>query len=528
MLAVAFTAAAVALAALLLRRIAIILLIIAAPLAFALWALPGGEKWAQRWWKLFSEMLLMYPIIMALFAAGVFVSQIMPKIDDGPGGSGLGIMTAAVSAVALVLPYFLIPAVFKMASGALSNITGMINDRGKGLVDRSKRWRDEGSQWGRDKKTKAAVKDMRGQLKQLKRAEADYLGMDNKAGEWMQRRRKSRIVGRNWAQGGDAKEVQRSVLAKMEAAHSKENYESASYLARSAGGGIEAKRRDGGSKQFRVIRAGDTEDQAMWLSKDAAVAEAWMGARVEAFEDEYDANGKFTGYSKTKKQGTLFDGSRSSQRVAGSIAGAQGLTPVIDAVQYGDTGANGWKVYNQQGQEIGTHITTSMSEQFRTSGGKDEVRDAASAAYGVLAEVKETHAQTLSGKMPSMVKGASLAFQGIQAGALAGFHENEVTRLMDYTSTEISGVTQSDTWARIGQSVQQIVEEPEKYNMGPKSLLRLKTEYDKYVAGYTVTNPDGTTRAVGGTIPNPVLDKYISAIKSDGTIERVTAPKRII
>lgn len=138
---VTFVAALTALIVLILRRIIIILLIIAAPLAFALWALPGGEKYFQKWWKVFAQMMLMYPIIMALFASGLFISQLLsgPATDE----AGVGIMTSAIATLAVVLPYFVLPLLFKAASGVLGTVTGMVNDRGKGLIDRSKNLRNK-------------------------------------------------------------------------------------------------------------------------------------------------------------------------------------------------------------------------------------------------------------------------------------------------------------------------------------------------------------------------------------------------
>lgn len=169
-MAIVFVAAIVALTVLLLRRILIIMLIVFAPIAFVLWALPGGEKWFQRWWKLFIQMLLMYPMIMAAFASGIFVSWLITK--TGPS-TGLGLMTSAMAFVAIVLPYFLIPTLFKAAGGALGNITGMINDRSKGLIDRSKNYRDNSSQYGRRKKLKAAGKEQKGQQELFESLQGD-------------------------------------------------------------------------------------------------------------------------------------------------------------------------------------------------------------------------------------------------------------------------------------------------------------------------------------------------------------------
>lgn len=66
-LAVFFTIAA--------RFALIVLLVLVAPLAFAAWILPNTEKYFQKWWGLFFNLLMLYPIIMFVFAAAIIASK---------------------------------------------------------------------------------------------------------------------------------------------------------------------------------------------------------------------------------------------------------------------------------------------------------------------------------------------------------------------------------------------------------------------------------------------------------------------
>jgi len=134
------------------RRILILVLIIVAPAAIALWAIPGMEKWAQRWLKLLLQLLLVYPTIIALIATGAFVASIIPKGGDDSGDLGQSVLILT----SLLAPYFLIPTVLKLASGTLANITGRINDRSRGLIDRSKQYRAKkfGENWEKTKSEK--------------------------------------------------------------------------------------------------------------------------------------------------------------------------------------------------------------------------------------------------------------------------------------------------------------------------------------------------------------------------------------
>lgn len=156
----------IALVVLLLRQIILILLVVAAPLALAAMALPGGDKLSRKWWKLFSSLLLMYPMIAALFASGIFISSILEPTSDG-------LIDSAIQIIVLFLPFFMLPVLFKAAGGAIANVTGMINDRGKGLIDRSKNYRDNSSQYGRRKKFKAASREQRGQQELFESLQGD-------------------------------------------------------------------------------------------------------------------------------------------------------------------------------------------------------------------------------------------------------------------------------------------------------------------------------------------------------------------
>lgn len=545
-LAIAFIAVLVALIALLLRRIIIIVLIIAAPLAFAMWALPGGEKWLQRWWKLFIEMLLMYPMIMALFASGVFVSKL---ITSSSGSAGLGITTSAMALIALVLPYFMIPVLFKVASGTLANLTGMINDRGKGLIDRSRNWRDKNSQWGRRKELKAQRKNFTGHEKLLESMDAEKL----MGSEWLQRRRRAQGLGREWKrgpfkQGELAQQTQRTFLAKTKAAVSRENLEAASYTVRAAGGGIDARRRDGEGKLFRVTRAG--EKTPMWLSKDAAVAEGLRGARVESMEEEYDRSGRFTGYSN-KVNGVLGDGSESSQRAFAGVAGVQALAPVIEAARFGTqtrvvdpaTGQtslqdwSGWKLHNQDGSVVRDasgnsvmHVMDGFGEAYSTavSSNNEEAKHAAQVAGMVVTEAKDTYAQNFKDKLPSWITGENLAFTGVNANKVSSMHENDMRRNFEFLDKKQNGerdsqnrvilnpdgtprgqdqATAREAAVALGQSMVDIIHEPSKFGgRSPKTMQQVYIGYQRMLR-------NGTSSYL-----TPEMRDAFEKVRSDGTL----------
>ena len=103
-------------------RIGIIyFLTIISPIAFALYVLPNTEQYFKKWWKILAEALLVYPIVMIVFAmagvAGVIISGI-----SGPGLDGW--LTNLLGVVATITPLFLIPFAFKIAGGTIGAIHG--------------------------------------------------------------------------------------------------------------------------------------------------------------------------------------------------------------------------------------------------------------------------------------------------------------------------------------------------------------------------------------------------------------------
>jgi hypothetical protein len=79
----------------------------------------------------------MYPMIMGLLAAGKIFAWI--TAETARADQGLDKFLAfSIALIAYVAPYFFLPALFKAAGGVFSNLTGMVNDKGKGLFDKFK------------------------------------------------------------------------------------------------------------------------------------------------------------------------------------------------------------------------------------------------------------------------------------------------------------------------------------------------------------------------------------------------------
>lgn len=118
---------------LILRQGLILFLIIVSPVAFALYCLPNTEKYFKKWWDLLFKALLVYPIIVVLFAVAHILAVTIAGANSTSGGrSTLGQIAGIV---VMLIPMFLIPFAFKMAGGAVASLYGAINGFGKKGVE---------------------------------------------------------------------------------------------------------------------------------------------------------------------------------------------------------------------------------------------------------------------------------------------------------------------------------------------------------------------------------------------------------
>jgi hypothetical protein len=104
------------------RQGLLVILLLLAPVAFALYCLPNTEKYFKKWWDLLIKTLLVYPVVMVVFAlayiSGVVMSHLIPS----------SILSQAMTILAVVAPMFLIPFAFKLSGGVISNVQGMVSN----------------------------------------------------------------------------------------------------------------------------------------------------------------------------------------------------------------------------------------------------------------------------------------------------------------------------------------------------------------------------------------------------------------
>ena len=118
------------------RQALIVILIIISPLAFVCYLLPGTEKWFKKWRDLFFTMLVFFPAFAIVFGGAQLAGIII--IQNATGANG-GIMQI-LGMVVQVIPLALTPIILKLSGGVLGKFAGFVNDKNKGLYDRTKNY----------------------------------------------------------------------------------------------------------------------------------------------------------------------------------------------------------------------------------------------------------------------------------------------------------------------------------------------------------------------------------------------------
>ncbi len=107
---------------LLIARLVILgVLIVVSPLAFAAWLLPNTENYFKKWWDLFTKLLFIYPVIMAIFGASLMFSKITQ--DLAPDGNAT--IANLISLAILAIPLFALPKILMSTNSIMGQVGGL-------------------------------------------------------------------------------------------------------------------------------------------------------------------------------------------------------------------------------------------------------------------------------------------------------------------------------------------------------------------------------------------------------------------
>jgi hypothetical protein len=106
-----------------LRQALIIILIFIAPVAFAAYLLPNTQGWFDKWRKLFTTMLVFYPLFSLLFGGASIASRVLLSTVAHASPSTAGVILLTGMTIQF-LPLFLVPMLIKTSSGLLGKVAG--------------------------------------------------------------------------------------------------------------------------------------------------------------------------------------------------------------------------------------------------------------------------------------------------------------------------------------------------------------------------------------------------------------------
>lgn len=130
------------------RRAAIYILIAISPIAVVCYILPNTQRLFSRWLKMFTSMLLVFPICGALMGGGNFASRLLLITAS----DSTGFVYILVCSLLSVVPFFFIPTILKNSMSALGSIGAKLANMGSRLSNmatgavRRSRWAQDHQQ----------------------------------------------------------------------------------------------------------------------------------------------------------------------------------------------------------------------------------------------------------------------------------------------------------------------------------------------------------------------------------------------
>lgn len=135
---IVFLILVVAVLVLILRQMIIIILVVLSPLAFVAWLLPNTEKYFEKWRQLLIQLLMMYPLIVLLFATGKLFQAIISAGDFSLASGDTSQGTADVIKVFLGFfvagtPLVFLPFIFTLSNKMTGRLFSVIRSRASKL-----------------------------------------------------------------------------------------------------------------------------------------------------------------------------------------------------------------------------------------------------------------------------------------------------------------------------------------------------------------------------------------------------------
>ncbi len=121
------------------RQAFIVMLIVISPLAFVAFLLPNTASLFTKWRKLFTTLLMLFPIIAFIFGGSALAGTIITKSAEGMEEPAKFLMQLVGAGVTIV-PLIAVPVFLKGTSALFGKFGGMVNNPNRGVFDRSRKF----------------------------------------------------------------------------------------------------------------------------------------------------------------------------------------------------------------------------------------------------------------------------------------------------------------------------------------------------------------------------------------------------
>lgn len=117
------------------RQALIFILVVISPIAFALYILPGTKPLFDRWRKIFTTMLVLFPLFALMWGGAQLAGGILLAASGQTGiDASLGSTLLIMALIAQFAPLFFTPWLLKNSSGILGKIGDRLQQRSKALT----------------------------------------------------------------------------------------------------------------------------------------------------------------------------------------------------------------------------------------------------------------------------------------------------------------------------------------------------------------------------------------------------------
>lgn len=116
------------------REAGVIILVVLCPVAIVCYALPNTKRLFDKWFRMFSSLLMVYPICGLLMGGGQFVSKLLIDINNGNGD--VQFMFTLTAMLLSVVPFFFIPTIVRTSLNAIGQLGARLSNFGRGMSGR--------------------------------------------------------------------------------------------------------------------------------------------------------------------------------------------------------------------------------------------------------------------------------------------------------------------------------------------------------------------------------------------------------